>query len=59
MDTALCKHSLVTWSLELVFLLLQVHWRLHFKVKLASDSSLLVSIWMYLFSTNSHYIHLI
>lgn len=57
MDTALCKHSLVTWSL--VFLLLQAHWRLDFKVKLASDSSLLLSIWMYLSSTNSHYIHLI
>lgn len=59
MAAALCKASLATWSLEWVFLLLQGHWRLDFKlqVKVASDSSLLLSIYMYLSSTNSRSIH--
>lgn len=61
MDAALYKHSLATWSPELVFLLLQAHRRLDFKVqvKVARDSSLLLSIWMYSSPTNSHYIHFI
>lgn len=60
-DIALRKHSLATWSLELVFLLLQVHWRLGFKMqgKVASDNSLFLSIWMYPSSANSHYINFI
>lgn len=61
MDTALRQHSLATWSLELVFLLLQVHWRLGFKMqgKVASDNSLFLPIWMYPLSANSHYINFI